>query len=155
MSQQDVYVTGEGLKELKEELRVLTEEKRPALIDRVATARAHGDLSENSEYTAAREDLAFVEGRIEEIEVLIAKAKLIKNNHSANNEVVLGCKVTVKVNNKEQTFEVVGEWEADPLEQKISHTSPLGQALLGKKKDEKVEIEAPAGKVTYHILKIH
>lgn len=155
MNQQDVYVTGEGLKELKEELRVLTEEKRPALIDRVATARAHGDLSENSEYTAAREDLAFVEGRIEEIEVLIAKAKLIKNNHSANNEVVLGCKVTVKVNNKEQTFEVVGEWEADPLEQKISHTSPLGQALLGKKKDEKVEIEAPAGKVTYHILKIH
>ena len=155
MNQQDVYVTGEGLKELKEELRVLTEQKRPALIDRVATARAHGDLSENSEYTAAREDLAFVEGRIEEIEVLIAKAKLIKNNHAANNEVVLGCKVTVKVNGKEQIFEVVGEWEADPLEQKISHTSPLGQALLGKKKDEKVEIEAPAGKVTYYVLKIH
>jgi len=155
MSQQDVYVTSKGLKELKEELRVLTEEKRPALIDRVATARAHGDLSENSEYTAAREDLAFVEGRIEEIEVLIAKAKLIKNNHSANNEVVLGCKVTVKVNDKEQTFEVVGEWEADPLEQKISHTSPLGQALLGKGKGDQVEIEAPAGKVTYHILKIH
>ncbi|MDZ7587000.1 MAG: transcription elongation factor GreA [Patescibacteria group bacterium] len=155
MSQQDVYVTSKGLKELKEELRVLAEEKRPALIDRVATARAHGDLSENSEYTAAREDLAFIEGRIEEIEVLIAKAKLIKNNHSANNEVVLGCKVTVKVNDKEQTFEVVGEWEADPLEQKISHTSPLGQALLGKKNGEKVEFEAPAGKVTYHILKIH
>ena len=148
-------MTSEGLKELKEELRVLTEEKRPALIDRVATARAHGDLSENSEYTAAREDLAFVEGRIEEIEVLTAKAKLIKNNHAANNKVALGCKVTVKVNGKEQTFEVVGEWEADPLEQKISHTSPLGQALLGKGKGEKVEIEAPAGKVTYHILKIH
>ena len=155
MNQQDVYVTGEGLKELKEELRVLVEQKRPALIERVATARAHGDLTENSEYTAAREDLAFVEGRIEEIEVLIAKAKLIKNNHAANNKVVLGCKVTVKVNGKEQTFEVVGEWEADPLEQKISHTSPLGQALLGKGKGEKVEIEAPAGKVTYHILKIH
>ena len=155
MNQQDVYVTGEGLKELKEELRILAAEKRPALIDRVATARAHGDLSENSEYTAAREDLAFVEGRIEEIEALIAKAKLIKSNHSANNRVVLGCKVTVKVNSKEQTFEVVGEWEADPLEQKISHTSPLGQALLGKKSGEKVEIEAPAGKVTYHILKIH
>ena len=71
MNQQDVYVTGEGLKELKEELRILAAEKRPALIDRVATARAHGDLSENSEYTAAREDLAFVEGRIEEIEILI------------------------------------------------------------------------------------
>jgi transcription elongation factor GreA len=155
MNQQDVYVTGEGLKELKEELRVLAEKKRPALIERVATARGHGDLTENSEYTAAREDLAFVEGRIEEIEVLIAKAKLIKNSHSDNNKVALGCKVTVKVNGKEQTFEVVGEWEADPLEQKISHTSPLGQALLGKGKGEKVEIEAPAGKVTYHILKIH
>ncbi len=155
MNQQDVYVTSEGLKELKEELRILAEKKRPALIDRVATARGHGDLTENSEYTAAREDLAFVEGRIEEIEVLMAKAKLIKNSHSDNNRVVLGCKVTVKVNGKEQTFEVVGEWEADPLEQKISHTSPLGQALLGKKKGEKVEIEAPAGKVTYHILKIH
>lgn len=155
MDQQDVYMTSEGLKELKEELRALVEQKRPALIDRVATARAHGDLSENSEYTAAREDLAFVEGRIEEIEILIAKAKLIKNNHSANNTVTLGCKVTVKVNGKEQTFEVVGEWEADPLEQKISHTSPLGQALLGKGKGDQVEIEAPAGKVTYHILKIH
>lgn len=153
--QQDVYVTSEGLKELKKELEVLVEKKRPALIDRVATARSHGDLSENSEYAAAREDLAFVESRIEEIEVLIAKAKLIKNNRISNNCVALGCKVTVKINDKEQTFELVGEWEADPLEQKISHTSPLGRALLGKKNGEKVEIEAPAGKVTYHILKIH
>ncbi|MFH0863811.1 MAG: transcription elongation factor GreA [Candidatus Gottesmanbacteria bacterium] len=155
MNQQDVYVTSEGLKELKEELQVLAGEKRPALIERVAIARAHGDLSENSEYTAAREDLAFVEGRIDEIEVLLAKAKLIKNNGGTAQQVKLGCKVTVKVNGKEQTFEVVGEWEADPLEQKISHTSPLGQALLGKKKGDKVEIDAPAGKVSYHIVKIH
>lgn len=131
----------------------MAETKRPALIERVATARSHGDLMENSEYTAAREDLAFVEGRMEEIEELVNKAKLIKNT-GGNGQVKLGCKVTVKVSGKAQTFELVGEWEANPLEQKISHTSPLGQALIGKKKGEKVEIEAPAGKVTYHILEI-
>lgn len=154
MTRKDFHFTSEGLKELKEELKKLVEGKRPKLIDRVAIARGHGDLSENSEYTAAREDLAFVEGRIEELEELIAKAKLIKVKKTKG-EVKLGCKVTVKVNGKKQTFEVVGEWEADPSEQKISHTSPLGKALLGKKKNEKVEIEAPAGKVIYHIQKIH
>jgi transcription elongation factor GreA len=154
MTRKNFHFTSEGLKELKEELKKLVKEKRPKLIDRVTVARDHGDLSENSEYTAAREDLAFVEGRIEELEELIARAKLIKAKKTKG-EVKLGCKVTVKVNGKKQTFEVVGEWEADPTEEKISHTSPLGKALLGKKKGEKVEIEAPAGKVTYHIQKIH
>jgi len=150
----DFHLTSQGLKELKVELKKLVDEKRPRLIKRVAVARNHGDLSENSEYTAAREDLAFVAGRIDELEELIAKAKLIKTKKTKD-EVKLGCKVTVKVNGKKQTFELVGEWEADPLEQKISHTSPLGKALLGKKKNDKVKIEAPAGKVTYHIQKIH
>ena len=154
MSKKDFHFTKEGLKELKQELKKLVEEKRPKLIDRVAVARGHGDLSENSEYTAAREDLAFVEGRIEELKELIARAKLIKTEKTKG-EVKLGCKVTVKVNGKKQTFEVVGEWEADPLKQKISHTSPLGKALLGKKMGEKVKIEAPAGKVIYHIQKVH
>jgi len=154
MSKKDFHFTKEGLKELKQELKKLVEEKRPKLIDRVAVARGHGDLSENSEYTAAREDLAFVEGRIEELKELIARAKLIKTKKTKG-EVKLGCKVTVKVNGKKQTFEVVGEWEADPLKQKISHTSPLGKALLGKKMGEKVKIEAPAGKVIYHIQKVH
>jgi len=152
MPKLDVYLTNEGLKELKEELRVLVEEKKPALLERVAIARAHGDLSENSEYAAAREDLAFTESRIEEIETLILKAKIIKNKKAK--EVKLGTKVTVKNNGKTLTFELVGEWEANPLEQKISHTSPLGQALIGKKTGEKVEIEAPAGKIIYQIQKI-
>ncbi|MCX6816796.1 MAG: transcription elongation factor GreA [Candidatus Beckwithbacteria bacterium] len=152
MPQQDFYLTPEGLKELKEELKVLVEEKKPALLERVATARSHGDLSENSEYAAAREDLAFVEGRIEEIETLVVKAKIIKSKKT--DEVKLGSLVTVKTNGSTQTFELVGEWEADPLKQKISHTSPLGQALLGKKKGDKVEIKAPAGKVIYQIHKI-
>ena len=154
MNKKSFYLTSAGLKELKEELAVLVDKKRPKLIKRVATARSHGDLSENSEYTAAREDLAFIEGRVEELEELITKAKVIQNKKGVS-EVKLGCKVTVKVNGKKQTFEVVGEWEADPLEQKISHTSPLGQALIGKKKGDKIEIEVPAGKVKYHIQKIH
>ena len=154
MVQVNFHFTSEGLKELKNELRKLTEEKRPRLIKRVTVARSHGDLSENSEYSAAREDLAFVDGRIEELEGLIAKAKIIRNK-GGNHEVKLGCRVTLKVGRKEETFEVVGEWEADPLKQKISHTSPLGQALLGKKKGDRVEIDAPAGKLTYHIQKVH
>ncbi|PIP87984.1 transcription elongation factor GreA [Candidatus Beckwithbacteria bacterium CG22_combo_CG10-13_8_21_14_all_01_47_9] len=152
---QDFYVTSEGLKELKEELKVLVDVKRPELIDRVATARAHGDLSENSEYAAATQDLAFAEGRMEELEELIAKAQIIKSGKNANHIVKLGSKVVLKTNGKSQTFELVGEWEANPLEQKISHTSPLGRALLGKKMGEQVEIDAPAGRVKYHIVKVH
>jgi len=154
MSTKDFHLTSQGLKELKVELKELVDEKRPRLIKRVAVARNHGDLSENSEYTAAREDLAFVEGRVEELEELITKAKLIKTKKTKD-EIKLGCKVTIKANGKKQSFEIVGEWEANPSEQKISHTSPLGKALLGKKKGDKVKIEAPAGKVTYHIQKIH
>lgn len=154
MTQRDFHLTIDGLKELRAELKDLLEIKKPQLIDRVAVARSHGDLSENSEYAASREDLAMIEGRIDELEELIAKAKIIKN-HNSKGTVSLGCKVTLKVNGNEQTYSVVGEWEADPLEKKISHTSPLGKALLGKKKGEEVEIEAPAGRVTYLVQQIH
>ena len=154
MDQKDFHLTTVGLKELKDELKVLVDEKRPRLIERVTIARGHGDLSENSEYTAAREELAFVEGRVEELEEIIAKAILIRPK-GTNGEVTLGSKVTVKTKNQLHTYELVGEWEADPLEKKISHTSPLGQALIGKKKGEKVSIEAPAGQVVYQIQKIH
>ena len=154
MDQKDFHLTNDGLKELKGELAVLLSEKRPRLIERVTIARGHGDLSENSEYSAAREELAFIEGRIEELEEIIAKAILIKPK-SSNGEIKLGSKVTLKTKNKLHTYELVGEWEADPLEKKISHTSPLGQALIGKKKGEKVNIKAPAGQVIYQIQKIH
>ena len=146
------YLTKHGLKELNEELKVLVNEKRPKMIKRVAVARSHGDLSENSEYTAAREDLSFIEGRINELEELINKAKIIENSKS--DKVTLGSKVTVKVNGSSQTYEVVGELEADPMKKKISNTSPLGKALLGKKNGNKIEVEAPAGKVQYYIEKI-
>ncbi len=156
MLNKDFYLTKDGWKELKAELKQLQKEKLPKLIKRVALARSFGDLSENSEYTASREELSFTEGRVEELEGLIRKAKVISNTKkSGAKQITLGCKVTVKVNGKKHTYEVVGEWEADPLQKKISHTSPLGKALLDKKKGDKIEIEAPAGKVKYHIKKIH
>lgn len=150
----DVYLTSKGLKELQGELSLLENKKLPKLVKRVALARSFGDLTENSEYTNAREELAFVEGRIDELKELISRAKLIRSKKNKG-VVKLGCKVTVHANGDEFTYEVVGEWEADPGKKKISHNSPLGKALLGKKKGEKVEIEAPAGKIVYEIKKIH
>lgn len=149
-----IQFTKTGLAELQRELDELKNTKLPAAIDRVARARDFGDLSENAEYHAAKEELAFIEGRIEELEDLVKKASLIKES-SSNDKVGVGCRVTVQVDGKEHTYDVVGEWEADPIKMKISHTSPLGQALMGKRKGEAVEFVAPAGKVIYKIKKIH
>ena len=149
----NIQITKVGLEALKNELSALLYEKRPKLVDRLANARNQGDLSENSDYQSAREELEFLDGRIEEIEQVLQKASVIKVNNE-NSQVGVGTKVTLKVNGKDHAYEIVGEWEADPVNKKISHTSPLGQALLGKKKGEKVEVEAPAGKVVYEILAI-
>jgi transcription elongation factor GreA len=151
----DVFLTKEGLQALKKELEDLQNKKRPNLVKRVAQARAMGDLSENSEYTSAREDLSMTDGRIEELEKILSQVKVIRaKKKKGRKQVGLGCQVKVKVNGETHVYDVVGEWEADPLKKKISHNSPLGKALLGKKKGEKVEIEAPAGKIVYEILGI-
>ena len=149
-----IQFTAEGLLGIKAELNELKGAKLTAAIERVARARDFGDLSENAEYHAAKEELSFFEGRIEELEGIVARAKVVTTNGKSD-AVDIGCKVTVTVAGKEHTYEIVGEWEADPLKKKISHTSPLGQALSGKKKGENVEFEAPAGKVIYQIKKIH
>lgn len=149
-----IQFTAEGLSEIKSELAELNGVKLTAAIERVARARDFGDLSENAEYHAAKEELSFIEGRIEELEGIIQRAEVVKTK-SSTDAIGIGCKVTVKVAGKEHTYEIVGEWEADPMKKKISHTSPLGQALVGKKKGEEVEFEAPAGKVVYQIKKIH
>lgn len=149
-----IQFTSDGLKALKSELEELKNTKRPEAVERVARARDFGDLSENSEYHAAREELSFIEGRIDELETLMKKAVVVKRSNSKI-KVTIGCKVTVGVGKNENTYEMVGEWEADPMQKKISHTSPLGKALIGKKPGEKVEFEAPAGKVIYKIKKIH
>lgn len=149
-----IQFTPTGLDEIKSELEVLKSQKLTAAIERVARARDFGDLSENAEYHAGKEELAFIEGRIEELEDIVLRAQVVANK-GKKGAVDIGCKVTVSVKGKEHTYEIVGEWEADPLKKKISHTSPLGLALLGKKKGEAVTFEAPAGKVVYQIKKIH
>lgn len=147
-----VVMTREGLLELKKELDELLKSKRPEAVARLAAARGQGDLSENSEYAAAKQDLAFIDGRIAELETVISEAQVI-SSHSKS-KVDVGCKVTLHINGKKDTFLIVGEWEANPTEKKISHSSPLGKALLGKKIGEKVEVEAPIGKVVYKIISI-
>lgn len=147
-----VQITDTGKKSLEEELRFLVDEKRPKLVDRLSYARSQGDLSENSDYTNAKEELEFLDGRIEEIEEVLKNATVVKAN--GNGEIGVGTKVKVKVNGKEFIYDIVGEWEADPMNKKISHTSPLGQALSGKTKGDKIQVEAPAGKVTYEILSV-
>ena len=149
-----VYFTKEGLEELEEEYKQLKDKKLPKLIKRVKRARDFGDLSENAEYANAREELAFAEGRIDELEDILNKAKIIRKVKKGRKTISLGSRIKVKVNGKEHEFTVVGEWEADPSAKKISASSPLGKLLMGKKKGDKVEVEAPAGKLTYTILRI-
>lgn len=152
MNTNHVVVTKEGLDALKAEYEELTKVKRPEAVTRLAAAREQGDLSENSEYTDAKQSLAFIDGRIAELEVVLHGVKVV-TTHSKG-QVDVGCKVTLHINGKKEEFTVVGEWEADPASKKISHESPLGKALLGKKVGEKVEVEAPAGKILYKILHI-
>lgn len=151
-----VYITEKGLEELKKEHSELISTKRPQLVSRLATARDMGDLAENAEYTAARDELAFIDGRIDELEDLLKNATIIaeKPRGKKSKVVNLGSKVTVKTGAKKEAFTIVGEWESNPGEKKISNESPLGKALLGKTINDAIEIEAPAGKITYKIISI-
>ncbi|MFZ6035016.1 MAG: transcription elongation factor GreA [Patescibacteria group bacterium] len=146
-------LTQEGFDTLKKEYEDLTKIKKPYAVERLHKARSMGDLSENSEYTAAKEELAFVDGRILEIEEILKNVEIIEN-HLSSNKIELGTSVTVEVNGKNELFQIVGEFEADPMSKKLSHTSPIGQALLGKKRGEWIEVEVPAGKIKYKIVEI-
>lgn len=145
-------ITAPGLEQLKKELSDLVDSKRPQLVDRLSFARSQGDLSENSDYQSAKEELAFTDGRIAELEELVKNAKVVKP--AMGSGVDFGNSVTVEVNGTKVVFQIVGEWEANPSQKKISHTSPLGSSLLGKKVGEKVTVEAPAGKILYTIVNI-
>lgn len=152
-SNNKIYLTQEGLAKIQQELRELKEEKRPRAVERLSSARMQGDLSENSEYVAAREELAFIDERIDELEDILNRAQLVASN-SDKKTVDIGCKVTVRVGNQEVDYFLVGDWEANPLQKKISVSSPLGQILRGKKVGDEFEFEAPVGKVLYKIVKI-
>ncbi len=147
-------VTQSGLDKLKTELVTLMDTQRPAVVNRLSIARSMGDLSENSDYISAREELSFIDGRIAELEDIIQSVKVTAPTQS--DSVGFGHTVTVRVNSNPSpaAFQIVGRWEADPQQKRISYSSPLGQALMGKKVGDRVEISAPAGKVVYTIVSI-
>jgi transcription elongation factor GreA len=153
-------ITKEGLKKLKEELEHLKTTRRQEVAQRLKEAISYGDLSENSEYEEAKNEQAFVEGRILELEAKIKNAKIIveKKSDAKAKEIDIGS--TVSLRNKTEgsddpeRYTIVGSTEADPLEQKISNESPLGKALLGRRKGDDVEIQAPSGIMRYEILQV-
>lgn len=145
-------MTKQGLIALTAELDELVKTKRPKLVERLSHARAEGDLSENSDYTNAKEELEFLDGRITELNEVLKYAVVVDG--TTNGGASVGTSITVKVNGEKHVYEMVGEWEADPMSKKISPESPLGSALMGKKKGERVEVEAPAGKIVYEILEV-
>lgn len=154
MDKQTLVLTKEGLEKIKNEFTNLVDVKRPEIAKRIQDAREMGDISENSEYDAAKQEQAFIEGRISEIEEILKNATVTDGSKSHKESVDVGAKVTVHINSQDDTFYIVGAPEADPTANKISHESPLGSALMGKKVGEKIEVEAPVGKLTYTILKI-
>lgn len=147
-------LTQEGLKKLTEELKILINEKRKEVIERIREAAAHGDLSENADYAQAREEQSFIEGRIQEIEDMIKNAEIITAS-TQHSTVTIGSTVKVKTNGTEKTYTIVGSNEANPGEGKISNESLVGRALLGRKVGDKVKVEAPSGEVEYEIIAIN
>src|SRR3982750_3694610 len=122
MQPKKIFLTKEGLEELKKEHIELTKNKRPQVLTRLSQARDMGDLSENAEYAAAREELSFIDGRIEELEELLKQVIVIANESTGDDKLVkLGSTVTLKIDGKKEVYTLVGEWEADPIEKKISH----------------------------------
>ncbi len=152
-----VLVTEEGLKKLQEELTEFQGPRRKVVAERLKEAIAYGDLSENSEYEEAKNEQAFVEGRIVELEQMVANAQIIEDSKSSKGTVQIGTTVTVQnitEQDEAETYTIVGSTEAAPLEHKISNESPIGSALLGKEKNDVVKVKVPAGIFEYKILKV-
>lgn len=146
------YISSEGLEQLKKELEEF-KQKRQEIAKRLEEAKALGDLSENAEYQEAREDQAFNEGKIVELEQTLKEAVVISKN--VKKDIVrVGATVKVKSDNGMQTFNIVGSEEANPIEGKISNESPLGKSFLGRRAGEAIEAETPRGKIKYKILGI-
>lgn len=144
-------ITDEGKKELEAELTEL-KGRRGEIADKIAEARDYGDLSENAEYDAAREEQGLVESRIAEIEDVLLNADIIKATNSST--VHLGSKVEVKTGKKTFTYHIVGPVEANPLEGRISNESPIGVALMGKKVGDTATITTPKGEISYEIISL-
>lgn len=145
-------LTAEGKAELEKELEEL-KARRSVIAEKIANARDYGDLSENAEYDAAREEQGQVEGRIGDIEEILQNSTLITHKNGASS-VQVGTTVTLETNGQKVTYQIVGPVEADPLEGKISNESPIGLALMGKRQGDVAETETPKGLVSYKVLGI-
>lgn len=145
-------ITADGKKELEAELDQL-KARRGEIADKIAEARDYGDLSENAEYDAAREEQGLVESRVAEIEDILLNAELIKASRKST--VGLGAKVQLKNGNKSVDYHVVGPVEANPVEGKISNESPIGLALMGKKVGDKVTVSTPKGDINYEVVAVN
>ena len=148
------YLTPDGKRKLEEELDYLSTVKRKELADRLFVATRQGDLSENADYIHAKEEQAFVQGRIKTIQALLRNVVLIEEQ--SGGEVRIGSKITVSEDGRDEleTFLMVGAAEADPAKGRISNVSPLGQALMGKMAGDRVTIQAPAGEIVFRIVAI-
>lgn len=152
-----VPLTVKGAEKLRIELDELKNVKRPQIIEAIATARAHGDLKENAEYHAAREQQSFAEGRIKEIEGKLSNAEVIDvTKINANGRVVFGATVVLadEDSGDEVTYTIVGEDEADIKQSMISVTSPIARAMIGKEEGDLITVEAPAGNKNYEIVEV-
>lgn len=152
---QPVYLTAEGVKNLRRELDHLVNVKRPALAERLRRAIQQGDLSENADYITAKEEQGFLEGRVQQIEAMLRRAVIIQEN-GPTDEVTLGSRVTVVEEGVEESevFHIVGPAEADPANGKVSNESPLGRALMGRQVEDAVTVEAPGGEIVFRITAI-
>jgi len=153
---QKIPFTKEGLEKLKKELERLEKIERPKNIKAIEEARAHGDLSENAEYHAAKERQSFIVGRINELKDIISRSEVIEVEEGPSDRVVFG-KTVVLYNlktDKEEVYQLVGPYESDPENGKISVTSPLGQALIGREKGDEIKVKTPGGIQEYEIVDI-
>ncbi len=151
-----IPITNIGFEKLEEELKTLKSVERPNVIRSIAEAREHGDLSENAEYHAAKEKQSFIEGRIADLENKISRADVIITKKLKSNKIIFGATVTLgEIGKKKQTvYQIVGTEEADVENGKISISSPLARALLGKKIDDSVEVYSPGGSKEYEVENI-
>jgi transcription elongation factor GreA len=156
MSIQKIPMTAKGYQRLEEEIKHLKSVERPAIIEAIAEARSHGDLSENAEYHAAREKQSFIEGRLLELEDKISRAEVIDTTKIAGNVIKFGAHVKVvdEDTDTEQQFQIVGEYEADIEKGLLALTAPLPRALIGKQKGDSVEVTTPKGTKAYEVLEV-
>lgn len=156
MSEKEVILTRQGLQKLEDELENLKSVKRKEVAERIKQAIEFGDISENSEYEDAKNEQAFIEGRIMALEKTLRNARLMEDGDIHTDQVSLGSRVILldMNSNQEVSFTIVSSAETNPKERKISDESPVGRAIIGKPIDSLVEVQVPAGKTTFRILRI-